>query len=290
MKLTNIKINNTGLLILFLSFIACSDKPENDLSNFNLKGKVKSFSQESYEVKVRNENIIKGRKIDGFNEPDDIFFSDSFRIHFKFDENGNKIEENNFNSKGKLHDKRIYKYNEKGNLFESSSLFNENETTKQIYHYNTKGELMSINYFRNEEFFMEDYYQYDDKGNLIDYSSWTVNPKKLQWQTNYKYDEEGNVIEKDDDNWVTTYEYDDKGNKIVEKQINKHDDGVYKSMYRYDKDENLIEKIEENSRKGEIQSSLNFKYEFDKNDNWTKRIAFILDKPFAISIRKYEYY
>jgi len=288
MKLTNIKINNTGLLFLFLSFIACSDKPENDLSNFNLKGKVKSFSQESYEVKVRNENIIKGRKIDGFNEPDDIFFSDSYRIHFKFDENGNKIEENNFNSKGKLHNKRIYKYNEKGNLFESSSLFNENETTKQIYHYNTKGKLTKINYYRNEEFFVADNYQYDDKGNLIKYSSWVIDPPKLQWQTNYTYNQEGNVIKTDDDNWVTTYEYDDKGNKIVEKQINKHDNGVIKSIYRYDEDENVIEKIEQN-RTGERQRSF-FKYEFDKNDNWTKRITFIFDKPSAISIRKYEYF
>jgi len=288
MKLTNIKINNTGLLFLFLSFIACSDKPENDLSNFNLKGKVKSFSQESYEVKVRNENIIKGRKIDGFNEPDDIFFSDSYRIHFKFDENGNKIEENNFNSKGKLHNKRIYKYNEKGNLFESSSLFNENETTKQIYHYNTKGKLTKINYYRNEEFFVADNYQYDDKGNLIKYSSWVIDPPKLQWQKNYTYNQEGNVIKTDDDNWVTTYEYDDKGNKIVEKQINKHDNGVIKSIYRYDEDENVIEKIEQN-RTGERQRSF-FKYEFDKNDNWTKRITFIFDKPSAISIRKYEYF
>jgi len=299
MKLTNIKINNTGLLFLFLSFIACSDKPENDydkpendLSKFNLKGKVKSFSQESYEVKVRNENIIMGRKINGgINEPDDSFslINDTFRIDFKFDENGNKIEENNFNSKGQLHYKLIYKYNEKGNLFESSSFPNKYGKSKQTYHYNTKGKLTKINYYRNEEFFVADNYQYDDKGNLIKYSSWVIDPPKLQWQTNYTYNQEGNVIKTDDDNWVTTYEYDDKGNKIVEKQINKHDNGVYKSIYRYDKDENLIEKIEENSRKGERQRSF-FKYEFDKNDNWTKRITFIFDKPSAISIRKYEYF
>ena len=289
MKLINIKINNTGLLILFLSFIACSDKPENDLSNFNLKGKVKSFSQESYEVKVRKENIIKGRKIDGFNEPDAPFSPSSFRIHFKFDENGNTIETNNVNSKGKLHDKSIYKYNDKGNLFESSTLYKENETTKQIYNYNTKGKLIGINYFRNEKFFMEDYYQYDDKGNLIDYSSWTVDPKKLQWQTHFKYNEQGNLIEKEhnrseNDSYVETFKYDDRGNIIIKKG------GLdEKTTYVYDEKNNVIQKTYYNE-KDEIQRSLNFEYEYDNNDNWTKRVAFILDKPGAISIREYEYY
>lgn len=299
MKLTNIKINNTGLLILFLSFIACNDKPENDydkpendLSKFNLKGKVKSFSQESYEVKVRNENIIMGRKINGgIIEPDDSFslVNDTFRIVYKFDENGNKIEENNFNSKGQLHYKLIYKYNEKGNLFESSSLPNKYGKSKQTYHYNTKGKLTKINYYRNEKFFMEDYYQYDDKGNLIDYSSWTADPKKLQWQTHFKYNEQGNLIEKEhhrseNNSYVETFKYDDKGNIII---IEKGADE--KTTYVYDEKNNVIQKTYYNE-KDEIQRSLNFEYEYDNNDNWTKRVAFILDKPGAISIREYEYY
>ena len=62
-----------------------------------------------------------------------------------------------------------------------------------------------------------------------------------------------------------------------------------KTTYVYDEKNNVIKKTYYNE-KDEIQRSFNFEYEYDNNDNWTKRVAFILDKPGAISIREYEYY
>lgn len=96
------------LIILFVALIAqsCSnEKIENDLSESNPQTKVRSFSQFSYEAKDRFGNIEKGERKR----------KSSYKLdhQIKYDEKGNQIEWNRYNSDGSLESKDIWKYDKK---------------------------------------------------------------------------------------------------------------------------------------------------------------------------------
>ena len=161
---------------------------KNDLTEENLKGKVKSITENTYEAVDKFGQIEKG---DVLVDSSAVYTDDG---HFKiYNEKGNKIEENYYNSNGSLIYKNTYKYDEKGNKIEEN-------------YYNSNGRLYS-----------KTTYKYDEKGNKIEEYHYDEDGK-FNYKYTYKYDEKGNNIEKNnyDSNGRLyskyTYEYDKNNN------------------------------------------------------------------------------
>ena len=97
------KMKYTIIVLVALFAQSCSnEKVENGWTIENLQGKVLSYSEFSYKAVDRFGNIEKGKR-----ERNNIWDSDLQR---KYDEKGNNIEVNWYNSDGSLASKWTYKY------------------------------------------------------------------------------------------------------------------------------------------------------------------------------------
>ena len=181
------KIILATLSVLYLVSYGQSKK-KNDLTEENLKGKVKSIKETTYEAVDKFGQIEKGNV---FYDRFSLLFNSPFTIIYN--EKGNKIEKNYYNSDGSLKSKTTYKYDKKGNNIEENT--------------------------------------YDSDSRL---------------------------------NFKATYKYDKKGNNI-EYNICYSDGSLDKTTYKY-------------------------KYEYDKNNNWTQQVTYENNKPTQITERIIEYY
>ena len=178
------------VILSVLCLVSCNQsEKKNDLTEENLKGKVKSITENTYEAVDKFGQIEKG---DVLVDSSAVYTDDG---HFKiYNEKGNKIEENYYNSNGSLIYKNTYKYDEKGNIIEEN-------------YYNSNGRLYS-----------KTTYKYDEKGNMIEDNFYDSDDGSLIYKNTYKYDEKGNNIEKNnyDSNGRLdskyTYEYDKNNN------------------------------------------------------------------------------
>ena len=177
------------VILSVLCLVSCNQsEKKNDLTEENLKGKVKSITENTYEAVDKFGQIEKG---DVIVDSSAVYTDDG---HFKiYNEKGNKIEENYYNSNGSLIYKNTYKYDEKGNKIEEN-------------YYNSNGRLYS-----------KTTYKYDEKGNKIEEYHYDEDGK-FNYKYTYKYDEKGNIIEENhyDSNGRLdskyTYEYDKNNN------------------------------------------------------------------------------
>ena len=193
----------------------CSDDKKNDLTRNNLNGNVKSTYQVHFEAVEKFGKITKGSKI----KTDEltIWLNEVFK---EYDDNGNTIEFNRYNSDGELLFKYIYEHDDNGNSIEQNR-------------YNSDGEL-------DEKWTSK----YDDKGNEIKSNKYNSDGE-LEYKYTFEYDYKGNMIEM---NWLRgtlTYEYDDKGNINEENYYNSDGELEDKKTYEYkfDDKENWIQQI-----------------------------------------------
>ena len=224
-----------SLTIILFSSCSTDDGVKNDLNEMNLNGKVKSIREYSYEAVEKFGEISKGNRIS------EISGSDEYIL---FNDKGNNIERNIYNSDGNLDKKWTYKYDDKGNKIEVNG-------------YNSDGSLDNKLTFN-----------YDDKGNSIE-----VNV----------YNSDGSLNEK------RTYKYDDKGNKIEENWYNSDSSLYMKWTYEYNDRGNMIEKNWYKSD-GNLFSKTTYKHEYDKKNNWIKRIEFEKEIPKYILEREIKYF
>ena len=267
MVIINLNIMKKVLTIVLamLCLASCEKSTQkNDLAELKLKGKIKSIREIPYEAVEKFGEVVKGDALDGFGE----------NLQITFNEKGNKLEENFFNSDGSLNSKYTYKYDDKGNKIELNS-------------FNSDGRLSS-----------KLTYKYDDKGNIIELNSF--NPDgKLDFKLTYKYDDKGNQIESNyfnsdgSLNSKYTYKYDDKGNQIESNYFNSDGMLYYKNTYKYDDKGNKIEKNLLNSDIN-LDDKYTYKYTYDQQGNWIQQIAYEvkngIEKPSQIVERTIEYY
>ena len=178
------------VILSVLCLVSCNQsEKKNDLTEENLKGKVKSITENTYEAVDKFGQIEKGNVL----VDSSAVYTDDGRFKI-YNEKGNKIEENYYNSNGRLIYKNTYKYDEKGNIIEEN-------------YYNSNGRLYS-----------KATYKYDEKGNMIEDNFYDSDNGSLIYKNTYKYDEKGNNIEKNnyDSNGRLdskhTYEYDKNNN------------------------------------------------------------------------------
>lgn len=139
---------------------------KNDLTEENLKGKVKSIKENTYEAVEKFGQIEKG---------DALYDDDAFPFTI-YNEKGNKIEENHYDSDGSLDKKYTYKYDKNNNLIEEN-------------HYYSDGILYSKNT-----------YKYDENGNKIE-ENWYNSDGSLYEKHTYKYEYDKN------NNWTQRIKY-----------------------------------------------------------------------------------
>ncbi len=261
-----VKLNKLAIItIVILTLFNCANKKQKDDWEIDgLKGKVKSYSHFTYKA------------IDQFGviEKDEMIREYLFQnFQVLYDEKGNMIEENRYKSDGSLDRKSIYKYDKKGNVIEGNKYESDGSLdSKNIYKYDKKGNKIEENRYKSDGSLDEKYtFKYDEKGNMIEENR-CKSGGSLDKKYTYKYDNKGNMIEENrykSDNRLESrniYKYDDKGNMI-------EDDWTYILF-------NGEEKITKRS----------YTYEYDKHENWTKRIEFKDEFPKEITEREFEYY
>ena len=211
------------VILSVLCLVSCNQsEKKNDLTEENLKGKVKSIKETTYKAIEKFGQIEKGDVL----VDSSAVYTDYGRFKI-YNEKGNKIEENRYNSDGSLYYKVTYKYDGKGNKIE-------------VNHYDSNGSLI-----------LKYTYKYDENGNKIE-ECWYNEDGSLIVKFTPKYDENGNMMEVnnyDSDGSLHkkfTYKYDEKGNKI---EINNYNsDGRLDSKttykYEYDKNNNWTQRIE----------------------------------------------
>ena len=267
------QLNKTAVLTIACLFLfSCSNttlKKRNDLTDMGLKGKVKTL-KETFKALDYGVAINKG---------------DSFFYSSTFNEKGNMIEQDHYNSYGRLDSKDIYKYDEKGNKIG----------------FVEEGGYDNLRVIAS--------YKYDEKGNMIKVDIDDL-IRKINKIVDYKYDQKGNKVEEHrvdlagfaynynlpDRNLINekvTYEYDEKGN-VIEEDIEDLESETIKITYKYDKRGTVIE-VKHYFPGGPLDFITTYKYEFNKKGNWIKRTEFVTKDgktvvPQMITEREIEYY
>ena len=184
-------------ILSVLCLVSCNQsEKKNDLTEENLKGKVKSITENTYEAVDKFGQIEKG---DILVDSSAVYTDDGrFKI---YNEKGNKIEENYYNSNGRLYSKTTYKYDEKGNMIEDNFYDSDDGSLiyKNTYKYDEKGnKIEEYHYDEDGKFNYKYTYKYDEKGNIIEENHYDSNGR-LDSKYTYEYDK--------NNNWTQRIEY-----------------------------------------------------------------------------------
>ena len=184
-------------ILSVLCLVSCNQsEKKNDLTEENLKGKVKSITENTYEAVEKFGQIEKG---DVLVDSSAVYTDDGrFKI---YNEKGNKIEENYYNSNGRLYSKTTYKYDEKGNMIEDNFYDSDDGSLiyKNTYKYDEKGNIIEEYHYDEDGKFNYKYtYKYDEKGNIIEENHYDSNGR-LDSKYTYEYDK--------NNNWTQRIEY-----------------------------------------------------------------------------------
>ena len=203
------------------------DRDKTDLEKENIAGKVKKMKEESFEAKKSSSGSVeKGKsneiKITEYDEK-------GFEKHkpgekFKKDSNGRILEEEGY-WEGRPASISTFKYDNQGNLIQDTYYgYESGDGFLNNYKYNDKGWMSEV-IPEGEGPFYRMKYEYDKEGNKIT----EISQGDGSGNSKYKYDDRGNVIEwiygesvTDNQGNVTTYKYefDPKGNWIKKIELN----------------------------------------------------------------------
>lgn len=260
---------NILLLFRLPFFLRKKQQVKNNLEKEGLKGAVKSVRKITYDAEKKFGKIMKGKKkecyINTFNIINTLII---------YNEKGNMIEWNSYNSDGSLDKKSTYEYNAK-----------KNEITWSKH--NPDGSLVDGKYV----------IKYDAKGNGIEKSDYNSDGS-LRYKIDIEYDDQGNETEGNSYNPDGSLKYkvivksDKRGKEIERSKYNYKGNLKNKITYKYDA---KGDRIEENRYKydGSFLLKYVYKYKFDKQGNWiekTKIRIYKFEIPKSITERKIVYY
>lgn len=269
------------VFLLFFTNIECKEK--SDLQNWNYKGNVKSSRLIFYEIEEEeNENLEEMKE--WFDE-----------VEYTFNEQGNILKFNRFNSDGSLNGKSITIYDSLNIKIESKFFNSKGELTNQnSFRYDMNGNLTNlITYNPDGSISFQKKFSYDDFGNNIEDIVFRETYGKSKYE--YKYDTLGNVIEsiwfdsKGELVSKTILEYDSNGNIISRKNFYFSLELNEKIIYEFDSYGNRI-KEEVFSPKGKLRLFKSYDYEYDEFNNWVIEKEYIKDKLRNIIERRITYY
>lgn len=249
-----------SIFLLSLLFFSCNKYKINDLSEFKLKGKIKTIQEISYEALENNGRIEAGKRA----KP--AWKKDTQRV---FDKKGFLTEEIIYKTDGDIRSKSIIEH-KKNEISETNYTAFEEVIYTQSARLNEVGKVIeNVRYNADGEEVIKRIYLYDEKLNLIEELQY-FNQSKTPSVTN-------------------KYVYDEKGNKIEEYMYNPL--GVLIAKWHSDYDENGS-LIEENYffSDGSLSAQDVYSYKLDEKGNWIQQITLTNGKPRYIVLRNIEYY
>ncbi len=208
--------------------------------------------------------------------------------------NGDIVELTEF-VKGKLKGRTSYIYDNNGNQTDEIS-FDENGKIrwKEVMRYNDKGQLIEVTDYKEDDAVEAQFsYRYDTRGNLGEEGEYYNDTSTRNKRTTTKYDLDGNPIEINHFNYngrlVNQIKVDNMGLHFTD--ITYRPDGVLKSVIakKYDDKANLV--FEDRFfTQDSVRVKYDYKFEYDKEGNWTKNTTSKNKVPIQTTERKFEYY
>lgn len=273
------------ILTLITAFIIsgiASAQANNDWSDLQLKGKVKSLAtKETYRYKKAG-----------------VFtaWEKSYRRLTKFNSTGFRTEFSEFTGNDSLSYKSINSYNPAEKKAELS-YFNKDlkPTTKRVYKLNDKGyKIEELQYATDGALSHRYVYGYDKAGNMIEMTGYKRDGK-LSSKTSWKYNPENHRIEylletPGYANSSRKFVNDDRGNVTEETWYNGKGSVDFRFVRTYDANGNKIKEIKYKDG-DKLLDTVTWHYEYDKKQNWTKRTETTSDgADFHIEERTIVYY
>ena len=302
------------------------NKTQNCLEQSGINGNVKSIETKTYYISRKSGEIKKG-KLKHFDL--EVYDEDGYRLSHNFrtskydmkvlseyDSNRKIIKESVF-EKEVLDYEVIYKYDLNGNLIEELVVYpNDNYRGGTKYEYDSKGKVIKEHISNSEDLDRVQIHKYDTEEKEIEFYSFCGGEPDSK--NIYKHDSKGNTIEinyydeKEKLIGIHKYEYDSQGNKtefvylangkLIKKNIfnangkvvdmyytNKEGNLYLRLKYNYNSLGNLREKYSYDS-KNNITYQETHQYELDQYNNWIKDIILKSKRGSEIIIRKIEYY
>lgn len=201
---------------------------------------------------------------------------------------------------------QITKYDLKGNPIEKMNSMDGITISKSIYTYDKNGKLLEkIEYDENDSISSSESYKYDDKGNISEkissccdvfennqtkvLNTYDAQGRNLESRTFYREGEPEEILKK---NWLlqstTEYSYD------AESQfINTTD--IYYDENDQIEDETTSQKVislqtKQTGKMEATQEEIQYEYEYDDSQNWTKKIPLLKNYPIRVERREITYY
>ena len=297
-------------LLLLTLLISTLSIAQSDLTNDNLKGKVKSLDKKSYRTNNSGKKLTKKdlsfEAITTFNE-DGYLVSSLARYttkilgvgkwrksEFKMDDEnrvvsskfkkgdeifqtienkyaGLKMERLVLNEKGETIRKEQFSYGKDDEVLEKIIFSNDGTVkSREVNKYNSKGKLIESKNYKGENLF---------------YTITTTYPTANSEQTKK---------EMADGNFTTLnyFEYDDKKNLTLYKDMDSKGNLVSKTINTYNDKGDLILKRKYNDKGEEEEHNyMKYEYEYDSKGNWVKKTEFLFNgNTLDFSERKIEYY
>jgi hypothetical protein len=268
---------------------AVTDDIKNDLKELGLKGKVRSFTEETFKAADKFGEIVKGNK-EGISRSvtfyangmiaEDMYISPDGKISSikrnMYDNKGNKIE-NVYNSDGKINNTKKIIYDDNGNITEES-IYNSSGIleSKYSYKYGAKGDMTEQNIYNSEgNKSGTELYSYDDNGNKTEENIYNSTGDLTD---SHKFvsdkDENGNLVIKDifkteDGEYTEWQKFDAAGNKIEEGSGRTEGKNNTVTTFKYDGNGNAVEEY-----CNDPEQYIKYQYEYDSRGNWIKKIVF----------------
>ncbi len=302
-------------ILLFLSACRFSAGVEDSRSGEHLNGKVKEVYEKSYQALEDNGVIVKGKSArkSGIN----------LNYVQRFDEDGRLIEYAEYTEgDGNLIYKSKLEYNEAGSkIRQSAQSSNVANDTQRRFTYNAKNKLIETDVYDANDALLERFtYTYNAKDQKIVECGFRADGS-LKWQYSYLYNAHGQVIEEVRDeedgrfNFTIIYVYDRKGRLVEEISKDAQHSFDKRLVYSYDNKGRKVLDVQYNGS-GELSSQraytynakgdrlsvsesfsgilqpqvTRFEYEYDRKDNWVKRVEYINERPAFWLSREIIYY
>ena len=271
--------------LLAMALCSCTQTPQTDLSKHNISGNIYSVSYKEYEANIVDGSIVPGELV-----------RNSTTIYF--DQDGMVLESNTHNRRGYLMNKSIYSYSDDLKIDKISAVTFRNGSSLDSYEstYSYKdNQLDIIKEYRNGELLMLKKHIYTD-GELYKVSSYDKNDELIDY-TEYKSYADNNPTE-----IVYVNNVEEKTTKI------KYNNGLWVEMVITTPQDYSKISVERDKNGLPVKSSqcaftvgeeyvfspyyLGYKYEYDQNGNWIRRITtdITTDTPISITERNIEYY
>jgi YD repeat-containing protein len=259
-------------------------------SELNLSENVKSTRTRSYWAIEKFGVIEKGN-------PQSDWGSD---VYAEYNKAGNIIQDISYDPDGSLKSKHSYVYDEQGNRIEQIN-FRPNGTKVQkiIHRYDEQGNEFEINYYDSTgSRFSTITKGYDGKGNQTEERSYFISNshKSINYHYGYKFDERGNrkerITYKGDGSvsYKCSLEYDEQGNEIDEICYKPDEIFHFRQSRKYGEQGNEIEEILYEIEETLVHRTWTYRYDYNSDGDWVRKIRFLNDFAKDIEERKIEYF